>query len=543
MNKRSIASSGSRSTRFIAVISIVVASIFTGSLAQARDRGFATNYPSSLSDDNAGCQLCHGASTSTWNEYGWRLRLNNQNFLALENVVSVNLYEDTTFLDEINADTQPGWTYAGNKLYSADGTFVEVAPPSSIYGDLDPNVPPTADPGGPYNGFVGIALTFIGSGSTDPDGTIASFDWNFGDGNTGSGETTAHTYTAAGSYDVVLTVTDDDGVSHTGTTTAAIVAEMRDPVADPGGPYEGLVGFAVLLDASSSFDPDGGGISQFDWDFGDGNTATTFSASQSHTYSDAGTYTLKLIVVDDEGAQSAPTETTVEIQVPQDPIADANGPYEGIEGVELTLDGSGSYDQDEDGSDIAKYNWDYGDGNTALDAGPLPSHTYTTAGTYFVTLTVVDDEGSTDTDTAEVVIAVPPDNLPPLADPGGPYKGTAGNPIKFDGSASSDQDGNIVQYDWDYGDGSAALDAGPTPTHTYKDSGKYDVTLIVTDDDGAVSDKGVTSVEVTTSSSSNGGCSVGGRGVFDPTLPLLLLVALAYLSRRRTGEVRITHRD
>jgi PKD repeat protein len=206
--------------------------------------------------------------------------------------------------------------------------------------------------------------------------------------------------------------------------------------------------------------------------------------------------------------------------------------------IALTLDGSGSFDPD--GGLIAEYNWNFGDGNTGTGLDPV--HTYINAGTYTVTLVVVDDEGvQSAPKTTTAVIALPPPNLSPEADAGGPYNGTAGDPVKFDGSASSDPDGTIVRYNWDFGDDSTG--AGVDPTHTYTTAGSYTVTLIVVDEEGAESAPSTTEVEVTTASSDNGGCSVGGRGVFDPALPLLVLVALLYLNRRRVCRDRICDRD
>ena len=92
-------------------------------------------------------------------------------------------------------------------------------------GGVIPNVPPAADPGGPYTGTAGVAVSFDGTGSTDPDGTIDSYEWDFGDGASGTGATPSHTYTAAGSYTVTLTVTDNGGASAATTTTATITAE------------------------------------------------------------------------------------------------------------------------------------------------------------------------------------------------------------------------------------------------------------------------------------------------------------------------------
>jgi PKD repeat protein len=85
-----------------------------------------------------------------------------------------------------------------------------------------PNEPPVADPNGPYPGTAGQPVLFDGSGSSDPDGTIVSYAWDFGDSGTGTGVSPTHTYAAAGTYTVSLTVTDDGGLTDTATTTATI---------------------------------------------------------------------------------------------------------------------------------------------------------------------------------------------------------------------------------------------------------------------------------------------------------------------------------
>lgn len=86
------------------------------------------------------------------------------------------------------------------------------------------NDPPVADPNGPYSGTVGVPVTFYGSNSSDCDGTIVSYDWDFGDGAAGSGVSPAHNYAAAGIYTVTLTVIDNDGASHTATTSVDIAS-------------------------------------------------------------------------------------------------------------------------------------------------------------------------------------------------------------------------------------------------------------------------------------------------------------------------------
>lgn len=87
------------------------------------------------------------------------------------------------------------------------------------------NSPPTANPGGPYNGLTGIPVPLSGSASSDPDaGQTLSFAWDLGDGSLGTGATLDHTYTAPGNYIVSLTVTDNGSpsLSRTAFTSASI---------------------------------------------------------------------------------------------------------------------------------------------------------------------------------------------------------------------------------------------------------------------------------------------------------------------------------
>jgi PKD repeat protein len=352
-----------------------------------------------------------------------------------------------------------------------------------LYDTLDPdcavNEAPIADPDGPYMGTVGVAVPFDGSGSSDPDGSIMAYDWDFGDGGTGTGVAPMYAYAAPGSYTVTLTVTDNDGMTDSATTTAEIqLPEPLPPTADPDGPYAGIVGESVQFDGSGSSDPDGT-IVAYDWDFGDGGTAT--GVAPMYAYADPGTYTVTLTVTGNDGLTDT-AMTTADIQVmpePLPPIADPDGPYMGTVGAAVQFDGSGSTDPD---GTIVAYDWDFGDGGTGT--GVAPMYAYAAPGAYTVTLTVTDNDGLMDTATTTADIQEMPMLLPPIADPDGPYMGTVGAAVAFDGSGSADPDGTIVAYDWDFGDGTFAIDAGPTPTHTYTAAGEYQVMLMVTDNDG-----------------------------------------------------------
>ena len=276
-------------------------------------------------------------------------------------------------------------------------------------------------------------------------------------------------------------VTGTTGCNNSGTPPANIALDPEPPaptnnppVADAGGPYSGEAGTTLIqFDGSGSMDPDDNAIT-FEWEFGDGSTAT--EEMPTHTYRSAGNYEVRL-VVDDGQVKSEPSITSAVISAPPAniaPVANPGGPYRGAPGQMITFNGSASEDPN---GDALTYSWNFGDGSSG--SGVNPTHTYAAAGNYTVTLTVSDSQLESAPVTTTAEIAIPPANRAPVADPGGPYSGETGAEIRFDGSASSDPDGDSLTYAWNFGDGSTAT--GATPTHRYASSGVYEVTLIVND--------------------------------------------------------------
>jgi len=231
------------------------------------------------------------------------------------------------------------------------------------------------------------------------------------------------------------------------------------------------VGEEISFNASNSYDPDGS-ITSYFWDFGDGTNATGVTAN--HTYIDDGVYTVTLTVTDDRGATASANAIKTVLNRP--PIASFTESAEiALTGVTIFFDASGSYDP---GGTIVSFFWDFGDGTNAT--GVTTSHSYADDGTYTVTLTVTDDDGAVgSTQAAKTVL-----NRPPVAS----FTENAtialiGEVIHFNASASYDQDGSIVSYFWDFGDGTNGT--GVAVDHSYADNGTYIVTLTLTDDDGA----------------------------------------------------------
>jgi pseudomonalisin/xanthomonalisin len=143
----------------------------------------------------------------------------------------------------------------------------------------------------------GLTATFTDS-STDSGGTISAHAWTFGDGSTSTATSPSHTYAAAGTYSVTETVTDSVS-GKTSAKTASVTVSSGGTTGKPVANFTDAVSGLTANFTNSSTDT-GGTISSYAWTFGDGGTST--SASPSHTYAAAGTYTVTLKVTDNTGA-------------------------------------------------------------------------------------------------------------------------------------------------------------------------------------------------------------------------------------------------
>ncbi len=275
-----------------------------------------------------------------------------------------------------------------------------------LAGCVTQNVAPTASfTTNVIEGQAPLAVSFDASASNDPDGTIASYTWSFGDGQNGEGDSGTHIYMEEGTYTVILTVVDDAGALATASQVITVTPpENQSPTAAFNAtPDSGQPPLNVMFNASESEDPDGT-ISSYDWDFGDGS-AHGSGVAVVHTYTSSGSYQAILTVTDDTEEEDTVTHTIM-VTSPGNSIPTASFTTDPALNVAyasppVTMDFDASSSSDTDGT-ITSYNWVFGDGET--DTGVTTTHTYDTSGKFTIILTVIDNQGAPASITKSITI-------------------------------------------------------------------------------------------------------------------------------------------
>lgn len=346
-------------------------------------------------------------------------------------------------------------------------------------GDVDTltiivNDPPIAEAGPDQSVAINQPTDFDAGASSDPDGALISYEWDYGDGSTGGGPTSRHAYTASGVYTVTLTVTDDSTTDTSVATDTLSVRVNEPPVAD-AGPDQLVTASEVAFDGSGSSDRDDS-VAVYAWDFGDGLTGD--GPTPRHVYAEPGTYDVELTVTDASGTIRSSATDAMQVIVNARPIADAGPDLIGAPGETLTFQGSRSLDPD---GNIADYQWDFRDGETAT--GQVVRHAFAEPGTYAVRLKVIDNTGQDEAiDFAETVAFI---NTPPVAVAGPDVAAAPGEDIPFSAGDSFDSDGTLISYRWDFSDLDTPIE-GADITRAFDKPGIYTAQLTITDDSSAL---------------------------------------------------------
>ena len=326
----------------------------------------------------------------------------------------------------------------------------------------------------------------------DEDGVNVSYTVEYTVSVPEDASTGDYVLTADGS---ALSPSDSSETADTASTTVTVQDEPDNEsptAAFDATPASPVAGENVTFDAAASSDTDGS-VASYEWDFdGDGTTDAT-GESATNAFDSPGDYTVALTVTDDDGATDTTTQTvsvseaptaasfqvsglTVESPVTQGDDAavtatvENTGDESGTQTVALAVDGSQT---DSESVTLA--------GGASQQVAFTVDTASLSEGDHAVAVSSDDDSAS---GTLNVTVTEPPANEAPTAaftaSPADPETGTA---VTFDAAGSTDTDGDIASYEWDFGDGESAT--GAAPAHAFDAPGDYDVTLTVTDDDGA----------------------------------------------------------
>ncbi len=340
---------------------------------------------------------------------------------------------------------------------------------------------PTKD--GKY--YAGVQYTFLGEKSTSPNGSIQKYEWDFGDGSPKANTRTAnHTYKKGGTFEVILKVTDETGV--TGELSQKIKVEIAEsapiavittvpaPAKSEDDFIVGTVPFEVAFDATKSEDPDNN-IVDYKWDFDGDETIDDTGEKVTYAYKESGTYNATLTVVDAENNESK-TSRVVKVQAQPLQARVTATPFDGVVPLTVTFDAtSSSYPNGK----IVSYEWDFGDGSAKrIDVGKV-TYKYTKIGTFNATVTAISSDNMRST--AQTPISVRPVALTACFETS-LETGPAPLAIEFDPRCSTG--GPIAKYSWDFGDQETSKTR--KPVHTFLTPGSYTVTLEVADSQNVI---------------------------------------------------------
>lgn len=296
-------------------------------------------------------------------------------------------------------------------------------------------------------------------------GQIIGYDWDFGDGFISTDLLPSHTYTVAGPYTVTLQLTAPDQCA---STQSVDILVNPNPQAGFNAD-QGCENQPTLFSDQSSVTL--GLLSDWEWDFGDGNGAS-IDQNPTYSYSGLGDFDVTLVVTTAAGC----TDTIVQqASVNPTPVV-AFSASNSCVGDEQTFTNNTTPNDNA----IASWAWSFGDGNTSSTI--QPTHSYTGLGTFTVELTATTDSGCTATLVQDVEVYPYPETSFTFS----AFEGCAPFDVVFENESSINANYSIGTYEWSFGDGNTS--SSQSPTNTFTSSGMFDVSLITTTQDGGCAD-------------------------------------------------------
>ncbi|WP_258100483.1 PKD domain-containing protein [Marinoscillum pacificum] len=298
--------------------------------------------------------------------------------------------------------------------------------------------------------------------STANGSPIASYAWDFGDGEGSAVRNPIHTFDATGNYNVKLTVIDDNG--DRATLTQSVTVHPKASTSFNITTTNHCVGISQSFDNISTIGS--GSISSNSWSFGDGSSSTL--TDPTHTYTSAGTYTVTLTTTSNNGCVESFSR---ELTIYPNPVADFVIPTSACLGETVSFTNNSFIE-----SGSLNYSWNFGDGS-GLSTEINPTHTYASAGTYSVTLTVTSESGSCPSQITK------PITIHPVPQVDFTFSDICiGETALFTNNSTISS--GTMSHAWTFGDGVSSTLA--SPSHTYDNPGSYQVKLTVTSNNGCI---------------------------------------------------------
>jgi PKD repeat protein len=336
-------------------------------------------------------------------------------------------------------------------VYATPGTYTVTLTASNSFGSS--TATQTITVGAPTSAGFSAASNGATATFTNGSANATSYSWDFGDNISSNEANPSHTYTADGTYTVVLTASGPCG---TNTASQTITIATPPTAAFSAQNTTGCAPLAVQFTNTSSAN-----AGTFEWSFPGGIPASSTAQNPTVTYEVAGIYTVSLTVSNAVGSNTAVQSNLVVVSTT--PAANFSAT---VSGYTANLANNST--------NAIAYSWDFGDGNSSSDANP--SHTYAADGTYTVVLTASNNCGST-TYSQNVVIA----NSPNAGFNATTTSGCGPLTVQFNDLSS----GNATSWAWTFPGGTPSTSNQQNPVVVYESSGVYDVTLVATSAGGS----------------------------------------------------------
>jgi PKD repeat protein len=363
-----------------------------------------------------------------------------------------------------STDRAPVHTYTNSGTYTVslnvtneDGSNASIIPDYILVSPLDP--PVAAFSMNTTSGETPLVVAFTDNSSGSP----TNWNWTFGDGSISTEQNPVHVYTASGQFTVSLEVSNPDG-SNTTTKEQSVSCSMPVlPVADfSANQTSGRQPLAVGFTDQSTGSP-----VSWHWTFGDGVAAT--EQNPVHVYMASGTYTVTLESTNHDGSDTRIKADYITVSATPLPVANFTAkPACGKAPLTVTFTDLSTGSPD-------RWNWNFGDNTTSTQQNPV--HIYSKPGKYSISLTVA-NAGGTNTMTRSGFVTVGSISPPEADFIGKPTCGKVPLTIKFNDTSK----GNPTNWLWNFGDGSNST--VQNPVHIYVKSGKFTVSLRVTNAGG-----------------------------------------------------------